>query len=68
MRKQWKVSYKKLVLEYAEECGRDVKSYEEFGVSRSTFYQRIREPGASISNLDHPKSMARLNDRIGQTN
>jgi transposase InsO family protein len=49
MRKQWKVSYKKLVLEYAEECGRDVKSYKEFGVSRSTFYQwrkAFREHGA----------------------
>jgi len=50
MRKQWKVSYKKLVLGYAEECGSDVKSYREFGVSRSTFYQwrkAFREHGVA---------------------
>jgi transposase-like protein len=49
MRKLWKVPYKKIVLEYAEVCGSDVKSYREFGVSRSTFYQwrkAFREHGA----------------------
>jgi transposase-like protein len=33
------VPYKKVVLEYADLCGRDVKSYREFGVSKSTFYE-----------------------------
>ena len=50
MVKQWNVPYKKVVLEYAELCGRDVKSYRSFGVSRSTFYQwkkAFRENGAT---------------------
>ena len=50
MGKRWNVPYKKVVLEYAELCGRDVKSYRSFGVSRSTFYQwkkAFRENGAT---------------------
>lgn len=39
MGKRWAVPYKKGVLEYAELCGRDAKSYREFGVSKSTFYE-----------------------------
>jgi len=49
MAKRWAVPYKKVVLEYAELCGKDVKSYREFGVSRSTFYEWkkiLKERGA----------------------
>jgi len=50
MGKRWNVPYKKVVLEYADLCGRDVKSYREFGVSKSTFYawrKAFRENGAA---------------------
>jgi transposase-like protein len=50
MGKRWNVPYKKVVLEYAELCGRDVESYRSFGVARSTFYQwrkTFRENGAA---------------------
>ncbi len=49
MAKRWTVPYKKVVLEYARLCGQDARSYREFGVSRSTFYEWkkiLRERGA----------------------
>jgi transposase InsO family protein len=39
MVKRRNVPYKRMVLEYADLCGRDVKSYREFGVCKSTFYE-----------------------------
>ncbi len=50
MAKRWTVPYKKVVLEYAELCGQDARSYREFGVSRSTFYEWkkiLKERGAA---------------------
>jgi transposase InsO family protein len=44
------VPYKRMVLEYAELIGKDVKSYREFGISKSTFYEwrkAFRENGAA---------------------
>ena len=38
-KKHFSIRYKKVVLEYAELCGSDAKSYREFEVSKSTFYQ-----------------------------
>ena len=49
MSKRWSVPYKTGVLEYTELIGRDTKSYWEFGVSKSTFYEWrkvFREKGA----------------------
>ena len=40
--------FKKMVLHYAEMCGRDVMAYRLFNVNRSTFYEwkkRYREEG-----------------------
>jgi transposase InsO family protein len=39
MYKRWNVAYKKTVLEYAELCGKDTKSYRSFDVPKSTFYE-----------------------------
>lgn len=39
MGRKWKVVYKKLVLEYADLIGSDAKSYRDFDVPRSTFYE-----------------------------
>jgi transposase InsO family protein len=39
MSHKWTVAYKKVVLEYARLCGSDAKSYREFNVPRSTFYE-----------------------------
>ena len=39
MGRRWSVRYKKLVLDYAEGVGSDAKSYREFDVPRSTFYE-----------------------------
>jgi len=39
MGRRWSVRYKKVVLEYAEGIGSDVKSYRDFDVPRSTFYE-----------------------------
>jgi transposase len=39
-----------MVLEYADLCGRNAKSYREFGVSKSVFYvwrKAFREDGAA---------------------
>jgi len=36
---RWSVRYKKVVLEAAEALGSDVKSYRDFDVPRSTFYE-----------------------------
>jgi len=36
---RWSVRYKKVVLEVAEALGSDVKSYRDFDVPRSTFYE-----------------------------
>ena len=50
MATRWTVPYKKVVLECARLCGKDVKSYRDFGVSRSTFYEWkkiLRQKGAS---------------------
>ena len=50
MGKRWMVAYKKMVLEYAELIGKDVKSYREFGISKSSFYEwrkAFRENGSS---------------------
>jgi transposase InsO family protein len=50
MSKSWSLPYKKGILEYAELIGRDSKSYREFGVSKSTFYEwkkAFREHGAA---------------------
>jgi transposase InsO family protein len=67
MGKRWNVPYKKVVLEYADLCGRDVKSYREFGVSKSTFYQwrkAFRENGAAglipkkPVALHHPRALS----------
>jgi transposase len=67
MGKRRNVPYKKMVLEYADLCGRDVKSYREFGVSKSTFYEwrkAFRENGAAglipkkpIA-LHHPRALS----------
>jgi transposase len=38
-KRRFSIRYKKVVLEYAELCGSDAKSYREFEVSKSTFYQ-----------------------------
>src|SRR6267378_3962794 len=50
MAKRWFVPYKKVVLEYAETCGRDADSYREFGVSEQTLYawrKAYRSEGAA---------------------
>lgn len=50
MAKRRMVPYKRMVLEYAELIGKDVKSYREFGISKSTFYEwrkAFRENGAA---------------------
>ena len=39
MGRRWSVRYKKLVLDYAEGIGSDVKSYRDFDVPKSTFYE-----------------------------
>jgi len=39
MGRRWSVRYKKVVLEVAEALGSDVKSYRDFDVPRSTFYE-----------------------------
>jgi hypothetical protein len=39
MGRKWKVVYKKLVLEYADLIGSDAKSYRDFDVPKSTFYE-----------------------------
>jgi transposase InsO family protein len=39
MYKRWNVPQKKVVLEYAELCGQDAKSYRSFDVPKSTFYE-----------------------------
>lgn len=67
MGKRRNVRYKKMVLEYARQFGKDAESYREFGVSRSTFYQwrkAFREHGAAglipkkpIA-LHHPKALS----------
>ena len=67
MGKRWNVPYKKVVLEYADLCGRDVKSYREFEVPKSTFYQwrkAFRENGAGALipkkpvALHHPRALS----------
>ncbi len=67
MGKRWNVPYKKVVLEYAELCGRDTKSYRSFGVSKSTFYEwrkAFRENGAAglipkkPVALHHPRALS----------
>jgi len=67
MGKRWNVPYKKVVLEYAELCGRDTKSYRSFGVSRSTFYEwrkAFRKNGAAglipkkPVALHHPRALS----------
>jgi len=39
MGRRWSVKYNRLVLDYAEEIGSDAKSYREFDVPKSTFYE-----------------------------
>jgi transposase InsO family protein len=39
MAKPRMVPYKRMVLEYAELCGNDAKSYREFGIPKSVFYE-----------------------------
>ena len=39
MGKRRDVGLKKVVLDYAEACGKDAEAYRGFGVSRSTFYE-----------------------------
>lgn len=39
MGRRWSVRYKKVVLEVAEALGSDAKSYRDFDVPRSTFYE-----------------------------
>ena len=61
MYKRWNVPFKKVVLEYAELCGRDSKSYRSFDVPKSTFYEWrkvFRQHGAAglivhLQNLTH---------------
>lgn len=74
MAKRWSVPYKKVVLEYAELCGKDAESYRSFGVSRSTFYEWkkiFRERGAPALvprkpiALHHPRALqAEVVDKI----
>jgi transposase len=48
--KRWSAVYKRLVSELAVELGNDAKSYREFSVSQSTFYQwrkTFRKEGAA---------------------
>jgi hypothetical protein len=52
MSKRWSVAYKKVVLDYADLCGCDAKSYREFNVPRQTFYcwrkAFVREAAAGL--------------------
>ena len=68
MSKRWSVPYKTGVLEYTELIGRDTKSYWEFGVSKSTFYEWrkvFREKGAK--GLSTPKIEGKVGLRASIT-
>ncbi len=60
MGKRWRIPLKKVVLEYAEACGKDAASYREFGVSRSTFYEwreAYRQNGTAGLKPRYPPSL-----------
>lgn len=64
MGRKWKVVYKKLVLEYADLIGSDAKSYREFDVPRSTFYEwkkAFKEEG--VAGLIRKKPIAKSHPR-----
>jgi transposase InsO family protein len=64
MGKRRLVPYKRMVLEYADLIGKNVKSYREFGIAKSTFYEwsrAYRENG--LNGLIPKKPIARHHPR-----